>query len=320
MSHVIRMGQPEIFVIGNVSVDLIMGPQQPWPATGTEVILDHSELRAGGAAGNVALALKALGAPLTLVTNAGNDVMGAWLKSAFAHLPRRWILSEAPTSITVGITHPDGERTFFTHLGHLEHLRLQHLTDAFKEVQRGDMIVLMGSFLTPALRLEYPALLETAHKLGASVVLDPGWPPEGWTGAVRNEVLGWLSTTQHLLINEVEALGLSDCADLNAASALIRSRLPATATLVIKCGSRGARVWQGDETHDLPAPTVKVVDTIGAGDTFNAGYLSGVMAGDDIAACVRKGILTASLAISTHPRQYRLAQTESKFRNPPGDL
>jgi sugar/nucleoside kinase (ribokinase family) len=300
------MGQPEILVIGNVSVDLIMGPQQPWPTTGTEVILEHCELRAGGAAGNVALALNALDVASTLVTNAGNDVMGAWLKSAFAHLPTRWMLTESPTSITVGITHPDGERTFFTHLGHLEDLRLLHIMAALKEVRPGDLIVLMGSFLTPALRRDYPALLETARIIGASVVLDPGWPPEGWTEAVRAEVRGWLSTTQHVLINEVEALGLSDCPDLDGAAALIRSNLPANATLVIKCGPRGARVWRGDETHDVPAPTVKVVDTIGAGDTFNAGYLSGVVAGDAIAICVRKGIETASLAVSTHPRQYRL--------------
>ncbi len=299
------MGQPEILVIGNVSIDLIMGPQQPWPTTGTEVILEHAELRAGGAAGNVALALQALGVSSRLVTNAGNDVMGAWLKSAFAHVPTRWVLTESPTSITVGITHPDGERTFFTHLGHLEHLRLQHITEALKRVQQGDMIVLMGSFLTPTLRLEYPTLLETARLLGASVVLDPGWPPEGWTDAVRKEVRGWLSSTQHLLINEVEALGLSDGQDLDAAADLIRSELPANATLVIKCGPRGARVWHGDETHDVPAPAVNVVDTIGAGDTFNAGYLSGVVAGDATLVCVRKGIQTASLAVSTHPRQYR---------------
>jgi sugar/nucleoside kinase (ribokinase family) len=304
------MGQPEILVIGNVSVDLIMGPQQPWPITGTEVILEHSELRAGGAAGNVALALQALAVSSTLVTNVGNDVMGAWLKSAFEHVPTRWTLTESATSITVGITHPDGERTFFTHLGHLEHLQLQQILEAFARIKKGDIVVLMGSFLTPTLRREYPMLLETARILGASVVLDPGWPPEGWTQTVRAEVRGWLSTCQHLLINEVEAFGLSACEDLNTAADVIRASLPVDATLVIKCGPRGAHVWHGNDTQHVSAPTVNVVDTIGAGDTFNAGYLSGVVVGDAVAVCVRKGIETASLAISTNPRQYRLPKME----------
>jgi sugar/nucleoside kinase (ribokinase family) len=299
------MGQPDILVIGNVSVDLIMGPQKPWPTTGTEVILEHAELRPGGAAGNVALALKALSVSSTLVTNSGQDVLGTWLRSAFEHLPTRWVVTESATSVTVGITHPDGERTFFTHLGHLEHLELGHILEAFKHARKGDIVVLMGSFLTPTLRREYPTLLETARILGLSVVLDPGWPPEGWTDDVRAEVRGWLSTCQHLLINEVEAFGLSHCTDLDQAANAIRADLPASATLVIKCGPRGARVWHGDDMQHLPAPVVSVVDTIGAGDAFNAGYLSGVVAGDAFAACVQKGIETASLAISTSPRQYR---------------
>ena len=48
-------------VIGNVNVDLIMGPAAPWPQPGTEIIVDHDELRVGGSAGNAALAWMALG-------------------------------------------------------------------------------------------------------------------------------------------------------------------------------------------------------------------------------------------------------------------
>ena len=44
-------------VIGNVNVDLIMGPAAPWPQPGTEIIVDHDELRVGGSAGNAALAV-----------------------------------------------------------------------------------------------------------------------------------------------------------------------------------------------------------------------------------------------------------------------
>ena len=60
-----------IAVIGNVNVDLILGPAAPWPQPGTEIIVDHDELRVGGCAGNSALTLKALGVPFALAASIG---------------------------------------------------------------------------------------------------------------------------------------------------------------------------------------------------------------------------------------------------------
>ena len=71
-----------ILVIGNVNVDLIMGPQEPWPTPGTEVILPAGDLRVGGAAGNTALALSALGTGHRRVANRGPAVFGDWLAAA----------------------------------------------------------------------------------------------------------------------------------------------------------------------------------------------------------------------------------------------
>ena len=110
-----------IAVIGNVNVDLILGPAAPWPQPGTEIIVDHDELRVGGCAGNSALALKALGVPFSLAASIGSDRFGAWLASEFGDQAKRWRVHAENTTISVGITHPDGERTFFTTLGHLPH-------------------------------------------------------------------------------------------------------------------------------------------------------------------------------------------------------
>ena len=71
-------------VVGNVNVDLIMGPVHPWPVPGTEIIVEHSDLRLGGAAGNVALAWQALGRDYQIASNTGNDLFGDWLRRGFA--------------------------------------------------------------------------------------------------------------------------------------------------------------------------------------------------------------------------------------------
>ena len=111
-------------VIGNVNVDLILGPAAPWPKAGTEIIVDHDELRVGGAAGNSALAWQALGVEFEISANIGSDQFGRWLSEAFGHRSDKWPVRPEKTTLSVGITHPDGERTFFTTRGHLPRFSL----------------------------------------------------------------------------------------------------------------------------------------------------------------------------------------------------
>ena len=75
-------------VIGNVNVDLIVGPVAPWPKAGTETVVDHDELRVGGQAGNTALAWQALDVDFDIAANVGDDQFGRWLREAFGQ-PRR---------------------------------------------------------------------------------------------------------------------------------------------------------------------------------------------------------------------------------------
>ncbi|PNY79647.1 carbohydrate kinase family protein [Deinococcus koreensis] len=294
---------PHIIVAGNVNVDLILGPQTPWPTPGTEAVVPHHDLRPGGAAGNTALALQALGAPSTLVASRGSGPLGDWLQAAFSGIPARWTRSERPTAISVGLTHPDGERTFFTHLGHLEDDGAGPVLGEIALAPAGSLLLLVGTFLSPELRRAQAGILAAAHAHGLRTALDPGWPPEGWTPAVRAEVAGWLPACDHLLVNAAEAQGLSGRTGDEAADWL-RGQLPLTATLVIKRGPDGAVAWRETEHGQVSAPPVRVVDTIGAGDTFNAAYLWSVLQGRTLEACLERGVQAASAAVSSSPRRY----------------
>ena len=70
-------------MVGNVNVDLILGPVSPWPKPGGEVFCPQEELRIGGAAGNVALAWAGLGVPFQIAANSGPDQFGDWLRQGF---------------------------------------------------------------------------------------------------------------------------------------------------------------------------------------------------------------------------------------------
>jgi sugar/nucleoside kinase (ribokinase family) len=296
---------PTIYVIGNVNVDLIMGPLAPWPAPGTEIILPQSELRVGGAAGNSALALRALGTPFRLVCNIGDDVFGRWLADAFGAAAAGWPRSSLPTTVSVGLTHPNGERTFLTSKGHLDALSLDNvLTLLPAAAAPGDVALLLGSFLSPALLADYEALLRTLGARGFAVALDTGWPPGGWTPELRRRVTGWLAACDHVLLNEIESAGLSGEREVEAAAAWIAGHARPGATAVVKCGPLGATGWRDGQAAQAAAPEVVVIDTIGAGDALDAAYLTACLRGRDLPAALSEGVAVASAAVSTSPRRY----------------
>lgn len=293
-------------VIGNVNVDLILGPTAPWPKAGTEIIVDHDELRVGGQAGNSALAWEALGIDFEIAANVGNDQFGLWLRDAFGDRATKWAVCPERTTLSVGITHPDGERTFFTTHGHLPRFSLADVLSVLDgERLAGGYALLCGSFLTTDLAREYGAFFDWAHGHGISVVLDTGWPPDGWTGANSALARAWLARCDCALLNEVEATTLSGLDNPAEAAAALCSSMPKGAIVVVKCGPDGAiAIGPDGKLVSAAAPAVKVVDTIGAGDVFNSAFLAALAKDLPLVACLTAGVQVASRAISTLPRSY----------------
>ena len=174
---------PTIYVLGNVNVDLVMGPLAPWPHPGTELVLPQTEMRAGGAAGNTALALKAMSASYRLVCNMGDDILGRWLGEELGESD--WPKAAMPTSISVGLTHPNGERTFLTSKGHLEAMTLEVALDQLPaRATAGDVVLLAGPFLSPHLLGSYDALIvelmtSAPRRTEAGAVSPSPWIPVG---------------------------------------------------------------------------------------------------------------------------------------------
>lgn len=95
------------------------------------------------------------------------------------------------------------------------------------------------------------------------------------------------------------------------AAAALRALMPPGATAVVKCGAEGALAAAPDgRLHHAPAPAVTVIDTIGAGDAFNASFLAAQARGADLPAALAAGTATASRAISTLPRRYTPEETQ----------
>jgi sugar/nucleoside kinase (ribokinase family) len=298
-------GKPHrLIVIGDVGVDLVLGPISEWPRIGTETLMECSELRAGGSAGNVALAVRYLGGESQLLSVVGNDEPGAWLGGQLRPLGASLAVCDAPTTLTVGLIHSCGERTFFTTRGHLEAFSYEGLRPRIAPApDRGAIALLSGVFLTPALRAAYPLLMRELQALGYRIALDTNWPPQDWSAALRAEVAGWVSACDHILLNELEVRSLADCGDLATAIGRLAPMLKRGATLAVKSGARGAIGIQDGKQCECAAPQATIFDTIGAGDSFNAGYLLARLDGAGLAESLAVGCRSASAIIARFPRR-----------------
>lgn len=303
-----------LLIIGNVNADLILGPMDHWPEIDTETVYPMSDMRPGGSAGNTALALKRLGTPCRLISGVGNDHIGDWLKDEYEEAAVGWADIDGPTSISVGIVHATGERTFLTSSGHLEKFNTSHILSSLDGLPEGGGIAMLsGVFLSPPLKDGYGDLFTKLRAMGYELAIDPGWPCYGWTDTLESELLDWFSRCEHILINDKEATALAGKDTVEEAGAALAEKLPNKCTIVIKNGADGAYVQQGEMSFHVGAPSVAPFDTIGAGDCFNAGYLHGLASGTSLERAVELGVLTASQAISTFPREYPSAQEVEQY-------
>src|SRR3984893_3324827 len=194
-------GGQRLTIIGDIGVDLVLGPISGWPRVGTETIMERSELRAGGSAGNGGLAVSYLGGVARLLSIVGNDDIGVWLGEQFRRLGASLQVCDAPTTLTVGLIHSCGERTLFTTRGHLEKLSYEIVRARLAPAAHPHAIApLSGVFLTPTLRRSYPQLIRDLNALGYRGALDTNWPPQDWNEAVRAEVADWIAHCEHVLL------------------------------------------------------------------------------------------------------------------------
>jgi sugar/nucleoside kinase (ribokinase family) len=298
-------GKPQrLIVIGDVGVDLVLGPISEWPRIGTETLIERSELRAGGSAANAALAVSYLGGHSQLLSVVGNDEPGAWLRGQLQPLGATLAVCDVPTTLSVGLIHSCGERNFFTTRGHLEAFSYEILRPLIPPAPDASSIALLsGVFLTPALRSAYPLLIHELHSLGYRVALDTNWPPQGWSAALREEVATWVEASDHVLLNELEVRSLADTTDLAAAIERLAPMLKRGATLAVKTGARGAIGAEDGQRCECAAPQASMFDTVGAGDSFNAGYLLARLDGAGLAESLAAGCRGASAIIARFPRR-----------------
>jgi len=195
-----------------------------------------------------------------------------------------------PTGVTVVLSKPD-DRAILTSLGTIGDLRAE-LIDP--EMLRASRHVHVSSyFLQRRLAADLPELFDQVHEAGATTSVDPNWDPtDGWDGGL----VELLPQVDVFLPNEMEALRLAHISDMNEAVSRLRARAP---FVVIKRGERGALGARAGEVVEVPAIPTTVVDTTGAGDSFDAGFLSAFLENEPLEEALRFAAACGALSTLT---------------------
>ena len=279
-----------VAVAGELTVDLIFRGEDVEPRAGTETVVDEFLMTLGSASAICASALAKLGTPVTFIGRAGRDVWGdhclASLVAAGVDVSRVTRGADVQTGITASITSAR-ERALVTFPG----TSLVTPRDLDARVLDGvDHVHVSSFFLQPELRRVCADFLDRATRGGCSTSLDPGFDPaEQWDGGLR-EVL------QHVDLffpNEIELARITGQSDAESA---LRALANGRTRTVAKLGRDGCMTSDGGETLCVPAFSVEAVDTTGAGDSFNAGYLHGYLRGLSTAECLRYGAACGALS------------------------
>lgn len=289
-------GRLDVLAVGELNPDLILsGTQVLGPAIGTEQEFDTGRLVLGSATALCAVALARLGLRTALVARVGDDDYGRFcttrLREEGVDTSGLVVDPAVATGLTVAVSYP-ADRLLLTVPGTMRRLVAEDVPAGLLDAARH--LHVSSFFLQHALQPGLPALLDAALARGLTTSLDTGWDPsEIWMTPLLREVLARIDV---LLPNEGEVMALGAETDVGRAATSLLALGPRR--VVVKMGARGATTLTSTTSVSAPGCRVaRVVDTTGAGDNFNGGYLFGTLSGWPSEHCLALGNACGALSV-----------------------
>ena len=276
-------------VAGDLFIDIVMSGFSFWPEPGQEAVAQEYCREVGGGAAITAVGLAKLGSRVGALGVVGND--GHWMIDRLRkhHVDTSGIAYDLhePTAFTVAVSGPV-DRAFFTYLG--ANRRFPEVL--FEAAAARLLSQARHVHLACAPDLDSASeLLEALRNNDCCISLDVGWH-EQW---LRDPRALWLLRNIDIFFpNEAEASCITGRS--GACEILKAFRDEGVKAVVLKLGARGAALlWEGRIIMGEPYP-VTAIDTTGAGDCFDAGFLHGWLRGDPPDQCLRAAIVCGALS------------------------
>ena len=280
----------DILVVGELNADLLLAGDALPRFGQVEQLIDDAALVLGSSSAIFACGAARLGLRVGFAGKVGDDALGRFV---LAELAARGVDTAGvvvdpaiKTGLSVIFSRP-GDRAILTYPGSIAALRRDEIPPALLGAARH--LHLGSFFLLDALRPAIPELFATAKARGLTISLDTNYDPaERWDDHLAEA----LRHVDVFLPNETELLRITGAADLQTA----RAALGPIPTVAVKLGADGAVGWQGDQEARATPPRVDVVDTTGAGDSFDAGFVYGWLQGWELERALRLGCACGALS------------------------
>jgi sugar/nucleoside kinase (ribokinase family) len=280
-----------ILVIGEINVDLVFKNCQALPSPGREVLAEDFIMAPGSSSMICAMGLARLGNPVAFHGKLGSDSWGDYCLDALraAGIDIASVRPDAAlrTGATVSLSTPQ-DRALVTFPGAIDALRADEVSDAL--LASADHLHVSSYYLQRALRPDCRKLLARARGAGLSTSLDPGFDPQQ---AWAPDLLDTLTEVDLFLPNELELAAITGHDDVLAG---LRSLDNGHTQTVVKRGQLGCAALEHGHLLQVPAFAVDPIDSTGAGDSFDAGFLHAWLRGLPLFDCLRSGSACGSLS------------------------
>jgi sugar/nucleoside kinase (ribokinase family) len=274
----------DVITFGDMCVDLIMTGDDVVPQFGqVEKLVDDYTLEMGGSCNIFACQAAKLGLRVAVLGRVGDDDFGRLIESRLDEcgVDTSHVIVDPALKTGLGIALCQGaDRAILTYMGSICAVVPQDVSDEFLASARH---LHHGSFFLHTGLIDHaPAIFRRARALGLSTSLDTNWDPEERWNTTLAEML---PLTDIFMPNEQEARYIAGCEDLDAAAVWAHERGVSLVTL--KLGAAGARVYAAQERHECTVKEAAGGDSVGAGDSFDAGFLAGWLCGLPLQTCLQ---------------------------------
>jgi sugar/nucleoside kinase (ribokinase family) len=286
----------DVLVAGELNIDIILDQLEKFPVIGKEILANKLTVTLGSSSAIFASNLSALGVSVIFCGCIGNDNFGDKILNDLAekNVATQNIISSNTTNtgITVALNF-NQDRAMVTYPGAMNELTSWHITDAI--LQSAKHLHVSSVFLQPALKPGLIDLFERAKRFGLTTSLDPQWDPsEQWHCDWKN----LLPCVDVFLPNTEEIKNITHQPSIKDAMNVLRSY---SNIVVVKNGSEGASVFFKDEVIEEPAfVNNEFADAIGAGDSFDAGFIRNFIQQKTLKECATLGVVCGAINTTAH--------------------
>lgn len=285
------MNTKSVLVIGELNVDILLNDIKGFPVIGQEIVAERMILTLGSSSAIFAANLSSLGIATSFCGIVGKDLFGKFILDTLRKksIDTSWVIESDvyQTGLTMVMSY-DQDRANVTHCGAMDHLSINDIP--LRKLSHFSHLHVSSYFLQKGLQKDIVSLFKAAHENGLSTSLDIQWDPANEWNFPFRECLPYVD---FFLPNEAEILALTRTGHLNEA---LRTLESFANLIVVKRGMNGAVAYQkGHYINAAPYRHSFFIDAIGAGDSFNAGFISSYLQGTSLQESLSFGNLAGAI-------------------------